>query len=648
MTEVYIDGKRLDLYTKAAIALTKQINDIAEIQKRQADYTNRFTVPKTPNNMIIAEMLNVPCNPSTKPYKYSSAVIISNGITITSSGIALITETKNRQAYEVIIYAGNYDLYSRIKDKYITEIDWSDLEHVFDKDTWSDSLANTEGYIYPVLDTINGDITKTLTPLLRVDLNYQVPCVFSKTIFDRIMSEAGLTYTGDFIAGDVFSKHLTVADRNYYEDIKTKDSFNGKTDYSPYPNEENATIPIYPFEQQIDIDIVNQASANYNTSTDKYTVEYRGEYVFTLTAKTGIQACEYFRFKIKVNGVLRDTQTYDLHRADLVYTAVDMSLTTTLLLEQGDEVEFYWMFDNDITANALFVYMYECVLDIRQNRLLLQAYNNTVDFSLFLPKIKQIDYLKAIMQQFGLLYQIDSAGAYKFITIEELLNGDAGKSDYTNKLNSEKGESYSIGNYGKINNLKYGYYEKDKIGTEYADYSYEIDIDNLENEVTGIDSIIQASGDFYIFDKWEKIASVHSFENKETDSTLPPKYEMLSNKELKTVMLVGHEIPQIQAYDSDTDTVLANYVYFSFQFPVGQFKDLYWEVLANTYYPKYIEMVQKPLKKNVDFWLTPIDIYFLDMFKIIYLEQYQSYFYLNKISNFQAGKLSDCELIKIN
>ena len=114
------------------VALTKQINDIAEIQKRQADYTNRFLCKRTPNNMAIAEMLNVPGNTSTRPYKWASARIVSNGIPVTNYGIALLQETKNREEYEYIIYAGNYDLFSKIDGKYITDLDWSDLIHTFD------------------------------------------------------------------------------------------------------------------------------------------------------------------------------------------------------------------------------------------------------------------------------------------------------------------------------------------------------------------------------------------------------------------------------------------------------------------------------------------------------------------------------------
>lgn len=97
MIEIFIDNKRIDLFTKDAIALTKQINDIAEIQRRQADYTNRFTVRKTPTNIAAAGFLNVPGNTSTRPYKWSVGKIVSNGIPITTNGQALIMETRTVQ-----------------------------------------------------------------------------------------------------------------------------------------------------------------------------------------------------------------------------------------------------------------------------------------------------------------------------------------------------------------------------------------------------------------------------------------------------------------------------------------------------------------------------------------------------------------------
>jgi len=650
MIEIFIDNNRIDLFTKDAIALTKQINDIAEIQKRQADYTNRFSIPKTPNNMAIAEMLNVVGNTSTKPYKYSNASIISNGITITDSGIALIQETKNREEYDVIIYAGNYDLYSRIKDKYITDLDWSDLLHTFNYANWKNSWSNTEGYVYALAETLDGRLSyytnATPSGSIRIDLGKQFPWVYVKTIWDRIFSEASLEYEGDIFSEPLFTEEIVLAARDYTKDITTLfDKFQGNTNYTPpYLQWLFATPPISPVLQKIDIGTVTIASANFNISTDKYTVAESGNYQFTMKANMGIEAIEFVRFKIYVNGVLRQTESYAINIANAFYTTYNFELTTNILLAEGDEVEFYYELDNLFTNYAIAVRIGYFIITVMQTSREVVQYGSTIDFSKLLPKIKQIDFLKAIMQQFGMIYKLNNDGSYSFITINELLKGTAGKDNYTQKINREKSELYSIGNSGKKNYFKYQYSDNDKITAGYADKTIEIDIDNITEEVDLIPSIIEAAGDYILYDNWQTISSVHAYENTETDNTAVPRYKLNGNNKLVIARKVMHEV--------DYYTVGNGNIYITFEFnenqAVAQFKDFHWSELSDLYYTEYINIIQKPLKKVVQFWLTPIDIYFLDMFKIIYLEQYQSYFYLNKVSNFQAGKLTDCEIIKIN
>jgi hypothetical protein len=45
--------------------------------------------------------------------------------------------------------------------------------------------------------------------------------------------------------------------------------------------------------------------------------------------------------------------------------------------------------------------------------------------------------------------------------------------------------------------------------------------------------------------------------------------------------------------------------------------------------------------------LTPQDVQDFDPFIPVYLEKYGSYFYVNKIKNFVAGKLTKVELIRL-
>lgn len=652
MIEIFIDNNRIDLFTKDAIALTKQINDIAEIRKRQADYTNRFSIPKTPNNMAIAEMLNVVGNTSTKPYKYSNASIISNGITITDSGIALIQETKNRQAYDVIIYAGNYDLYSRIKDKYITDLDWSDLEHLFDKYAYqANSVVTTiEDYIYPILETLDGRLTKTTTSLLRVDLNYQVPCVFVKAIWRRIFEEAGLEYSGDFFTdNETYNKEVVPACRNWAKDITDPlDFFKGNNPLEPNAEISAGTDSIVNHIVWANTNI--SPSPNFSTATGKYTVPEDGTYLFTLRSRLAISYLHIQQFRVTINGVVSGTFSRAELNIELVFGVLirETNLQLEHQLRTGDVIEFFTDFydGGPINATELEITNYE--LEIQQTKREPIAYDSVIDFSKWLPKIKQIDFLKAIMQQYGLIYQRDATGKIKFITIDELLNKVGGISDYTKKLHAENSETYRIGSFFKNNYFRYEYHESDRIGTDYADSSFPIDIDDLEEEGDLVDSIIQASGDWLLFDGWEKIASIHAYRNSESDVTKPPIFTINDNNKLQTIVLDAAPTEAIQIYDSLSDTVLEDLIYSADTLAVGKFLPLHWETLKTEYYSKYITTVQKPVSKKVSLWLTPIDIYFLDMFKVVYLEQYQSFFYLNKVSNFQAGKLSECELIKIN
>jgi hypothetical protein len=45
--------------------------------------------------------------------------------------------------------------------------------------------------------------------------------------------------------------------------------------------------------------------------------------------------------------------------------------------------------------------------------------------------------------------------------------------------------------------------------------------------------------------------------------------------------------------------------------------------------------------------LTTFDFSDFDFLKLVYLKQFQKYFYCNKISNFNSGKLTDVQLIEV-
>ncbi len=59
-------------------------------------------------------------------------------------------------------------------------------------------------------------------------------------------------------------------------------------------------------------------------------------------------------------------------------------------------------------------------------------------------------------------------------------------------------------------------------------------------------------------------------------------------------------------------------------------------------------MLTRPLTVRADFLLTDLDVADFDHFTPVYLRQFGAYFYVNKISNFVAGEVTEVELIKLN
>ena len=648
-TEIFIDGKRLDLPTGVVVSLTKQINDVAEIQKRNVDFTNRFSVPKTANNLEIFKNLNLVGNTSEAPYKFVKVEVVVNGITVSGNGVATVTETKNRQAFELFVYAGNYDLFSRTNGKYITDLDWTDLVHTFNDTQLGLQLSRTENFIYPIADTLNGRMNIRNNDATDIDAEYQVPHVFVKTIWQRIFAEAGLQYYGAFFDSFEFNNELVPADnydfnsrRKYYcsfvKDTVSYVSTGGLLNTTPQTLDVNLPFTVKDDPQLMQL------------SATEVKIKQRGMYRIVFTAK-------------ELMTLISENVTVTLYRNTEALQIIDIGTheqnpgyRVELLIEQRVFCEI-----NDILTIALHVetktktgFTYENFqVDISEMDWIINydskiLFNEVIDFSLCLPKIQQKDFLTAIMQQYGLVYQVRSDGRYEFIRIEDLLNGVAGFDDKTNLLDSESSEKYSIGAYKKQSKFSYKYIDRDKLGEGYADDAISIDIDTLDESGDIIASNIQASGDVLDVGNAGTVASINSYFT--ASSNTEAEYELQANATLKTVMLKRVLVnPNVSIRYTFADGGFTNVFWTSAAgYPFVTFNSLSWKQLVPAHYPKFVKMIQTPLKKNVKVWLTPIDIYTLNMFRLWYFEQYQSFFYLNKINSFVAGKLTDCETIKIN
>lgn len=84
----------------------------------------------------------------------------------------------------------------------------------------------------------------------------------------------------------------------------------------------------------------------------------------------------------------------------------------------------------------------------------------------------------------------------------------------------------------------------------------------------------------------------------------------------------------------------------SIQLYTAYFKNL------NYYVPKYYDklinnMLKRPKIIQTQILLDSIDIQSLDLFNPVWLEEHGFWFYVSKINNFQAGKITKVDLIRM-
>jgi len=149
---LFINEQEIDLAPDTIVTYTSQLNDVGEIKNQKSNLTNTFKVPKTRENQIKIESAELVQSETEIPYRKSQAKIIKSGVPFVQRGFAIIESAD--QFYNVTVYSGNIDLFDRLENKYIHELDLSAFDHTFDFATVVASRSNdyTGGYKYNIVD----------------------------------------------------------------------------------------------------------------------------------------------------------------------------------------------------------------------------------------------------------------------------------------------------------------------------------------------------------------------------------------------------------------------------------------------------------------------------------------------------------------
>lgn len=225
----------LDTFGNENINLTLQVDDVRDIESKQASFSKDFNLPATKkNNKFFEHYYNVDrYTTNFNAYKNVKAFLYSDEVLVLEGFLKLlnVVDKNTEVTYNVVLFNDVANIIETLGDATINDLDFSDIAHNI---TASNILSSFENGVtlstgsvslipfYPLINngtlSQNSDGSITYNPYDVYILNIQL-----KYIIDKIFNFSGFTFTSNFFNSDLFKKIYfdTTVNTNIGDDNQT-------------------------------------------------------------------------------------------------------------------------------------------------------------------------------------------------------------------------------------------------------------------------------------------------------------------------------------------------------------------------------------------------------------------------------------------
>lgn len=604
---VYINGEQIILSNDRPIAQTKQANDLARLDNRQSNFTNRIIAPYNAVNDKIMGNLSMVGNLSNIPYQKNRVDIIDAGTGkhLIYNGWANVNKT-NSKGYEINCYDGIIDFYRRIENKNISEIGVNELNHLKKVSTVIETFTDDDlAYKYIVADYNGKAIADG-----KINIDYLVPSARKSYIWRKIHQFAEFTFSGEVFSSEKFLNNFITFPK-------------------PVPTTEPALINITNQLSNITADggffsayiFLDFLPNNFSNGYANNNGELNRIYITTTGA-----------YKLNMNGSA-PTVTYEVFNSALVSQSSgsinpQINQSIYLILQAGDVLLLFHFIPLLINAEDVVTTEFSFVDGYYAN------------FEEVLMDFQAKDFVNEIMIEFGLTaYKDKYKNHIVYKTLDELLQ-DEDIVDWSKNFKRKNGDSYSIGNYAKKNLFKYRYNDEN---SRYNDGFISINNENLSDELTAI------SSKYYTPNR--------AIGGSVFYAGLVSNVYKLWEKELKDDGTIEYKDLAGRFYSLRHKKVLGSFVFASEALGIGEtvtsipfesyFRMSWQQIIIDNY--KSIESIfDKAKAREVLFDLSFQEFESFNLDKLIYVDKLSSYYLVNKIKSFVKGQLTPVELIEVD
>jgi len=541
MVRIQLSTGYLDVKEGTSFPLNFSVGDIRDISKRTGSFSKTITlIGNNNNNTLLNHYYDVNIQAGTFNINtITSCDVIQDGIPVMTNATLQLTNIKKSQVtgayeqmveYEVLVKEDRGTFFTDISNKYLTDLDFSDLDHYVDPAEVINSFDHTvnNGYKYVMPFNIDN----------QYQFNWFKPAIYAQTYFDRIFATSGYSYTWAGLEDANFDKLLIPynGDQNIvdWNDAKVVAENSGWDHTWSTPQVTNnsvaqMTTPVrYPIttawtETLDSSNLFNTTNGQYTTpqwtgvgAGQSYTWEMTVSYTLSLDASTSCfslgpiilpQIPHSNSFRLALNVSIGGNQNIDCI-GQYIYADYDDTALPAGVTSLGSFTEVFTL---SATSNGTGGIDYADI-QIAQARILLGAGQyrqwqdefavspftapdiilnlTSIDLTIrpsdniplnsgittmnsFIPeKIKQSDYIKSIFMMYNLYATADPNNENNLILLHRDEYYDSGKAvDWTNLLMKDKEQSIIF--IPELNNKK-------------LRLSYKADTDSPNTVYTGV------------------------------------------------------------------------------------------------------------------------------------------------------------------
>lgn len=405
IAEVYIGNERLDLFEQDAINIVQNIQDVNDISKISAEFSQSFSVPASNrNNRIFKHFYNPTINNGFDARINKEGFIMLDGVPFKFGKIRLESvkiEDNQPKTYKITFFGDAVKLKELIGDDELIDLDWlSNFDHDYNgtkvKEGLTDGLDFTvdgfnyeQAIIYPLIsyskqylyNSDSGDATNTDTlvniaydagRIQGVDYTDLKPAIKCNVILKAIQEKYDLSFLGDFFNTANFNQ--------LYMNLNNSDS-ELESGFLEIDNVQNQPITLNPsnLKNQFQHGVIIRPNSGFESEEYKVRIYINNVLTYeTQTPQTGITT------NTGVLGVDALTTNFYSYRAEIL-TNGNFEFSS---LTQFSLAEFT---SNGVSGNILEVNDYPFL------EVLVKSLVNAL-----VPKLKVYDWLSSMFKMFNL------------------------------------------------------------------------------------------------------------------------------------------------------------------------------------------------------------------------------------------------------